>query len=271
MFEEQFKPFIMKTRLKKLIIIALFGSIYFPIQQLQAQCGAGFTSAAVNFDMQYMVPTALPSSPVNYTFGRNGMQLKWTGVNTFRGPGAEHTGEGLSFGVGNDLEFIVGNGADTLIFDKEVTNLRFSVYDIDISQRMVVTAKNALGAAINITTLARASGTTLTIAGSGTTSASATASSTAVALTATNATANVTIAGPVKSVVLTFTKASGTDSIYISDISACNNNTTTGVFATNYQAMSLPEIGQPSYMMASFEVLLVLSTTTILSPKLAII
>lgn len=242
----------MKTLLQKLVSIVIFASIYFTTQQLHAQCGAGFTNAQINFDMHYFETTSMPTSPLNFAIGKNKMRFAWTGTNTLNGTVATHSGQGGSFGAGNDMQYTVGNGADTLVFDKEVSNLRFSVYDIDKSQRMVVTARNAAGTSINITTLARVSGSTLTILGSGSTSASATASSTAVANNATNATANVTIAGPVKTVILTFTKATGTDPVFISDITACNNNTTTGVFPTNYQAISTPEAGQPHYTVASY-------------------
>lgn len=245
----------MRSTLQRLVIIVTIIANLSHKSKAQAVCGVGYTKAVVNFDMQYFLTTTLPTSPVNYMFGTNSMRHSWTGTNTFRGVSSDHTGSGSSFGSGKDLKFTVGSGADTLVFDKEVTNLKFSVYDIDLQQRMVVTARNAAGTAINITTLARASGTTLTITGSGTTSATAAASSTAVANTATNATANVTINGPVKTVILTFTKTGGaaTDSLYISDISACNNNSTTQVWPSNYQSINTPEAGQPSFTLACYK------------------
>jgi hypothetical protein len=223
-----------------------------------AQCGAGFTSAAINFDMQYLTST-LPASPVNYMFGKNSMRFAWsrtgTNTNTFAGITGAHTASGSGFGIGNDLKFDVNIGADTMVFDDEVTNLRFSVYDIDIRQNLTVTARNAAGTALNIT-MARVSGTNLTITGSGTTSALAsTVTTTNIANTSTDGTANITIAGPVKTVILTFTKSSGTaiDSIYISDISACNNNSTTGVWPLNYQSVNTPDAGMPSFVLAAYK------------------
>jgi hypothetical protein len=249
----------MKPYLKKLIIILCVSWLFLKNNTAQAQCAAGYTSDTINWDMQYYSGNYLPNPDGRNTvfaIGKNSMRLSWSGTNTFRGPVLTasgpvnvHTGETNTFGRGNDLRFIVGNGADTLTFDQEVMNLKFSVSDIDISHRMYVTATNAAGTAINITTLARASGTTLTITGSGTTSALASASSTAVANTATNSVANVTIAGPVKQVVLRFTKASGTDSIFISDISACVQNSD---WAIGYQLVATPEIGQPSYVLAAY-------------------
>lgn len=243
----------MKPEFKKIIILLCISCCFGIYNSANAQCSSGYTSDTINWDMQYYSPNMLPTPNGNNTvfaIGKNSMRLSWSGTNTFRGgANTEHTGEANSFGRGRDLKFVVGNGADTLTFDQEVMNLKFSVYDIDISHSMQVTATNASGTSVNITTLARASGTTLTISGSGTATATATANSTAVANTATNATANVTIAGPVKRVVLRFTKASGTDSIYISDISACVQSSN---WAVGYQLVSTPEIGEPSYVLASY-------------------
>lgn len=244
----------MKTLLQKLVSIVLFVSIYFTNQHLHAQaCGAGFSYAAINWDMQYFTPDTTYSTSINYAFGSNVMQFKSTGTNTFRGTTAEHTGEGTSFGKGNDLKYLVGNGADTLIFDKEVSNLQFSIYDIDNGQQVVVTGKNAAGTAQTLTVAKdSAASTTLSVGLSGgSTVATATATAANVNLTARGATANFTIAGPVKTVTLTFTKSSGTDSIYISDIAACNDTLKAKKFAKNYQAVSAPESGQPTYMLAS--------------------
>src|SRR5512137_325076 len=80
-----------------------------------AQCGAGYTQVAVNWDWQYF--DTLPASSFRFTFGKSAMQLKWTGTNTINGTTGAHTGSGSGFGTGDDLKFVVGNGADTLIFD----------------------------------------------------------------------------------------------------------------------------------------------------------
>ena len=183
------------------------------------------------------------------------MRFAWTGAsNTFRGVTGAHTGSTSSFGTGADIKFDVVTGADTLVFNDEVSNLKFSLYDIDNRHRVVVTATNAIGTAQNIT-MARVSGTNINITGSGSTSATANVTTTTnIANTSTDGTVNVTIAGPVKNVIITISKSSGStsDALYISDISACNNNTTSGVFTTNYHSISPPEAGQPWYILASY-------------------
>lgn len=183
------------------------------------------------------------------------MRFAWTGAsNTFRGVKGAHTGSTSSFGTGADIKFDVVTGADTLVFNDEVSNLKFSLYDVDNRHRIDVTARNASGAALNVT-MARVSGTNIAITGSGGNTPRADVSSTTnIANTSTDGTVNVTVAGPVKTVIITITKSGGStsDSLYISDISACNNNTTSGVFTTNYHSISTPEAGQPWYILASY-------------------
>jgi hypothetical protein len=126
------------------------------------------------------------------------------------------------------------NRLHTIVFDKEVSNLRFSVYDIDRNQVMNVRAYNAAGTALNVG-LVRATSGTITVTGHNSNSATATADADSRGVTEIQGTANVTIAGPVKRVVLTFTSTvAGNDQIWISDITACNNNTTTGTWAIGY-------------------------------------
>lgn len=242
----------MKTFLQKLVSIAILVSIYFSSHQLHAQCGAGYTRAVINWDLHYFGSTP-PASPLYFSFGKNEMRLGWSTA-TFRGVTGAHTGSGSSFGNGRDIKFDAVTGTDTLVFNDEVSNLKFSVYDIDNRHRVTVTATNAAGTSQNIT-VAKISGTNLTVSGSGTpTAIASTTSTTNIANTSTDGTANFTIAGPVKTVIIAISKTSGTstDSLYISDISACNNNAVTGVFATNYHSISTPETGQPWYILASY-------------------
>lgn len=238
----------MKPLFRTTITFVFAISIYLLGLTSYAQCGAGYTSASINWDMQYYNNSILPSSGINYMIGKNSMQHKWTGSNTFNGVVNTHTGEGSSFGTGNDLQYTVGNGADTLIFEKEVSNLKFSVYDIDNGQTLTVTATNAAGTAQNIT-IAKVSGTVLTITGNGTTSGiAANLLSASASNASSDGTANITIAGPVKKVTLTFTKLVGTDNIFISDISACIY----GNWMTNYQAIATPEEGQDTLLLVSY-------------------
>ncbi len=177
----------------------------------------------------------------------------YTGTNIV-GENATHTGETGSYGTGADVQ-LMGDGAVTTTFQNSVTNVKFSVYDIDYNQKVTVTALNG-ATAINVT-MVKVSGTNLTIAGSGTTSASATAGATnAIALTSSDGTINVDIAGPVTSFTITVTQtgtkttgpASGQEdgSFWISDLQACS----VGTFSANYRSVSQPLTGMPSYVLA---------------------
>ena len=239
----------MKTYLQKPIFILLIGIGCILTQKAYGQT----TSDTINWDLQYF--KTLPATGVNYMMGVNSMRMSWTAAasntNTFLGRNALHTGEVTSFGRGNDVMFNVSAGADTLVFADTVRTLKFSIYDIDVRQNVTITAKDISGTAINITTLAKANIlSTITIAGSGTTSASATSQviSLDIANNSDLATVNVTINGPVKTVILTFTKNNTTaDPIWISDISA----NVVGSWPTNYQTVSTPEAGQHSYVIAN--------------------
>lgn len=243
----------MKKLLQNLILII---SIILFNHTAKAQC---ISSDTLNWDWQYM--NVLPVSGVNFMFGTSSMRLSWTAAasntNALIGTGGatsngkiqpRHTGEAASFGFGSDLQFNVSAGADTFVFADTVRNLKFSIYDIDQRQTVTITARDISGAAIPITTLAKTNvASTLTIAGSGTNSASAAfPTTTNIANNSNLAAVNVTINGPVKTVILTWTKSNTTaDSIWISDISA----NVVGCWPNGYQAISAPESGQHNYVL----------------------
>ncbi len=158
-----------------------------------------------------------------------------------------NTGEAGSRGSGADVQYR-GNGTITITFDNPVSAASFSIYDIDRSQKVAVTAMNG-ATPVNIT-MAKLSGVVLTIAGSGTPAPTATAAAVNVANTSTDGTINVDIAATITSITITVTltaSGSGEDgSFWLSDISAC----VTGSFPTNYYAVSQPYPGQPAYVLA---------------------
>lgn len=248
----------MKCVLQKLVLASIVLVSYLFTQNVYAQatCGVGYKKATINHDAQYF--STLPTSTINYMFGRNNMRFSWsktgTNTNTFSAITGSHTGSGSSFGTGNDMKFDVNTGTDTLVFDNEVTNLKLSVYDVDIRSILTVTAKNAAGTSLNVT-MAKVSGTNLTIAGTATAPTATASSTTNIANTSTDGTVNITVAGPVKTVILAFTKYSGSvvDSVFISDISACNNNSNTSPWATNYQSINTPDPGMPSFVLAAYK------------------
>jgi GEVED domain len=238
----------------------------FKSHQANAQCIAGYTRDTLKWDYldflpntgRYIAPTAyinLAKSQTQYfTFGTQNVKVthNYSGSND-PGDDATHTGSAGSYGTGADVHFL-GNGVVTITFDSAVQAAKFSLYDIDRSQRVTVTALN--GIIPVAVTMARVSGTVLTIAGSGTFSASATASLTNLANTSTDGTANVDIAGPVTSITLTITLTStggggsGEDgSFWISDVIACSK----GSLPSNYYAVSKPFTNQPAYVLMSLD------------------
>lgn len=202
---------------------------------VRAQC----TSALVNWDAHYF--RVNPPSGTAFTVGTNSMQLGYV-TTTLSGINTTNTAEASSYGAGADLSF-TGNGTVTLTFRTEVQNVKFSLYDIDASQKATISATNAASGAQTVT-LSKISGTVLTIVSG--TAATATANATAVANTSTDGTVNVDIAGPVKTITIVLSNTAG--DYWISDVNAC----VTGDFPTNYYAVSTPEAGQPDYFLVSY-------------------
>ncbi len=242
----------MKTLLK-LTLFLLLAVNGIETYESHAQCGAGYTQVATNWDWQYF--DTLPASSFRFAFGKSGIQYKWGGgVNTFYGTDGNNTGEASSYGTGNDLKFLKNNAAkDTIIFDNEVSSVKFSLYDIDNSQGVAITAKNAAGTALNIT-FSVVSGSGVVVSNSGTTTPSCTSAG-MKSNTDNKAMLNVDIAGPVKTIYLSYTRTGGSassgDTICVSDISACLTNSIAN-WTTNYQAVSTPQAGQPTYTLATY-------------------
>lgn len=191
-----------------------------------------------------------------FAFGSNTLTIShnYTG-NNVPGENTTHTGSAGSFGTsgsGADVQFI-GNGAITFTFADPVQDLQFSLFDIDRSQRVQFAASNG-ATPVNIS-LARVSGTTLTISNNNSPTAFVTANTTTVAGTSTDATVNVSIPGPVTSVTMTITLSGacssscgtgGTEnrSFWLSDIYGC----TVSSFPDNYYEISRPFTGMPGYV-----------------------
>src|SRR5690606_15136316 len=85
-----------------------------------------------------------------YMFGANKLVVthNYSNDNNILGDNTSHTGESGSFGSGADVQFIV-DGAVTFTFDQPVSNLQFSLYDVDRSQVATFTANNS-GTPVNI-------------------------------------------------------------------------------------------------------------------------
>jgi len=229
-----------------------------------AQC----TTATINWDnLDYLqrnntnysayITTAQFADMVqtqSFTLGTNRLTIatNFTTTNII-GENGTHTGSGSSNGSGDDIEF-KGDGTLTFTLAAAVSNLKFSLYDIDYNQKVAVTALNGT-TPVNVT-LAKVSGT-IVIGGTATAPTATADATTAVATTSTDGTVNVSIAGPVTIVHIvlsqTGTKTNGffsgqeDGSFWLSDISACVSTD----FQNNYYQVSKPFTGQPSYVLAA--------------------
>lgn len=230
------------------------------IHRADAQCGVGYTNAQLNWDnidflpsnnTRYTTyyPTAAFPYNQNFTIGTRRLNFVMAPqanitLNGENGTNTGHTGSLAT--AGDDVQFTTTSAANTtstMIFDADVANVRFSLFDLDASQRVTITATNAASVAQTIT-VANANGTSgIVIAGSGTVTATATGPATGYASTDNRGTINITIAGPVRQIILTYSNATG--DIWLSDINAC----VTGTFPNNYQAISRPFTGQPQYVL----------------------
>jgi hypothetical protein len=227
---------------------------------LVVSLGAAFSAssqcstASLNWDALDYLPTSGYSnttaqnlSPNQYfAFGKNRLNITYSGC-TSVGENATHTGSTGSYGAGEDVQF-TGNGTITLTFTTAVSNLKFSVYDIDKGQTIAITALNS-GVSTPVTVAkANTSSTAITITGSIVTSNTGNESE------GTNTTSvNVDVAGPVTSVTLTVTNSNtrnggSADSDYwLSDIEAC----VTGTFPSGYYQVSRPYTGMPAYVLVA--------------------
>ena len=234
--------------LKRLISVPLLFAFAFCNNSSFSQC----TNANVNWDNLDYISTQTNANYATYintpTLVANMVQIQRFTIGTNRvvfstnlpstgilGENTTHTGESGSFGTGADAYF-TGNGTITLTFDTAVSNFQFSIYDLDVSQNVTVTAFE--GAAARAVTLTKPSGGNVTIAGNvGTGAGSNQANNVNVA------TLNIAVAGPLTTVTLVFGGTAG--DFWISDVQACVYRS----FPNNYYAISQPFTGQPSYVL----------------------
>ncbi|MBK7560979.1 MAG: T9SS type A sorting domain-containing protein [Chitinophagaceae bacterium] len=152
------------------------------------------------------------------------------------GENATHTGSAGSNGAGEDVAFNA-NGTITMTFDTAVSNVLFSLYDIDLQQVATITAFE--GVTARPVVLTKPAGGNLVIAGN-----VATAPNVAQGNASTVGTLNVAVAGPLTSITIVITGTAG--NFWLSDIQACVYRN----FPTDYYAISQPFTGQPAYILA---------------------
>lgn len=217
-----------------------------------SQCLPGSSIANTNWDnLDYLVTTgsysgfvtAAMSQTQAFAIGVNRVVVNYPATITTTGENTTHTGEGGSFGTGADVQY-GGNGNITFTFDTMVNNFQFSLFDIDNSQRVNVTAVNDLAVPL-IITMTKPAGGTVVITGSGTTNAQGVAPAVAQANTSNLATLNIQIAGPVKTVTVALSGTAG--DVWLSDFTACVNNG----FPVDYFLASRPFTGQPTYVIGT--------------------
>lgn len=218
----------------------------------RAQCLAGSNTANLNWDnLDYLITTgnyatyvtAAMSQTQAFAIGVNRVVITYPGTITTVGENVTHTGEGGSVATGADVQY-AGNGAITITFNNEVNNFQFSLYDIDVNQRVNVTAVNTAATPLNIV-MTKPAGGAVTITGSGTTNAQGLANATAYSNAVNTATLNLAIAGPVKTVTITVSGTAG--DFWLSDFIAC----VVGTFPNNYFVDSQPFTGQPTYVIGT--------------------
>ena len=215
-----------------------------------AQCAAGWNNATLKWDnLDYLVTSGTYAAFVTpvmrdtqyFAFGVNRVAFRLNGISP--------TGDNITNTAGTtaaDAEF-QNNGTITITFDTTVRNLQFSLFDIDASQVVNVTAQDPGGAPLLINMGITTAGI-ITVAGSGTASATATANGTAAANNDNRGNVNVTIAGSalgIKTIRLTLSGTAG--NFWLSDLVGC----VFGAFPINYYLSQAPWVGQPAYYLVT--------------------
>ena len=228
--------------------------------QAQAQC----TTSVIDWDYREFFArnsstirgyVSLAQSQTQYfAMGTNKVTAThtYTSNSSIAGDNTDNTAEAGSYGTGADVEF-TGNGTVSFSFANSVTNLKFSLYDIDRGQRVQITAFNG-ATAINVT-MTKIGGSVLTISNNNSTTAEVNASNTTVDNSNTNGTINIDIAGTVTSFNIIVSNTGTCSSscggggdedgqYWISDITACSS----GSFPATYYIVSRPFTGMPGYV-----------------------
>lgn len=248
------KTYLMKTLISSLVLMSM-GILSF------GQCPAGASAATVNWDnLDYLSQTGTYTGFVTtammrtqkFAIGRNKLSIVIPSTISTIGENLGNTAEAGSFGTGADVQYN-GNGAITITFDTVVYNLKFSLYDIDASQAVTVSAQDPSAVpvplSINISPVLPG---IITVVGNNTSIATATATATAAGKTDTRASLNISIAGNnpatakgVKKLTVSLSGAAG--DFWLSDISAC----VFGNFPLNYFISEKPWTGQPAYYLVT--------------------
>ncbi|GEM_PF-7009290 len=188
----------------------------------------------LNFDNSLFAAKFFPTS---FTMGSAGpVTITATGSDWENATGSFVTYPPNSNGSGAALSLyptggIGATGSYTITFARDITDVAFSIFDIDGSQGLTLTGQNSAGTAVTVTgqtlaSLNNYSGSTASISNSGTTAlniAGATAGWTPNNNRSSSwAGVNIFVAGPVRSITIGITTGNinGDGTIFISDITA---------------------------------------------------
>jgi hypothetical protein len=234
-----------------------------------AQCGAGYTSAIVNWDnLDYLHANGYYGvvNPVTgqafvtssmwqtqkFAIGTNFLTTSTTipayAAAALSGDRTVHTGDAGSH-TGADLHFdpTTAGQTITLTFETEVQNLSFTLNDIDRGAIFTINATNASGTLQTINYSLYAS--SILTAGGTSNWRTFTASNTNPSYTSNIGAVTISITGPVKNIVIKDSILGSNDEFFLSDITACVANPG---FPTNYHyPYTQPFTGQPSYFLAN--------------------
>lgn len=254
--------------MKKLFTLILSANMFFafavfsiaPSNKITAQCPGGYTQSQLNWDNLDFLPSAngsyTPSyvsgiTPYNQNFTMGTRRVNFTIAPSNRitldGENAVNTADAGSFGTpGDDVQVTTTNNGNTTItitFDVDVANVRFSLFDLDNNQVVTIGAGNTALVPQPITVTNANAGSGIVIAGSPGITPAATGPGVDYGNADNNGTINVSIPGPVKTIVILLNNATG--DIWLSDINAC----VTGSFPNNWRNISRPFTGMPSYIL----------------------
>lgn len=249
---------LMKKHYRLLLFSLLFYSASLLTGNVNAQCPGGYTQSQLNWDWLDFLPSTgssytswytgpLSSSrPYTQTFSIGTRRVQFTMASTssftLNGENATNTAHSGSFATaGDDVQFTTSTNSSrtiTMEFDTDVANVQFSIFDLDAGQRITFAATNS-SAVAQAVTLTLANGTSgIAISGQ-----QATGPGVSYANNDNRGTLNVSITGPVQTITMTLSTASG--DFWLSDINAC----VTGSFPSNWREVSRPFTGMPAYIL----------------------
>ncbi len=230
-----------------------------------SQCGVGYTQARTEWDnLDYYYAggpysayiTAAQARTQRFAIGSNYFTIAVSASVTIGGDVTSHAGDVTVGGIaytGSDIQYQPTAVAQTITitFNNEVSNASFTLYDIDRDAVFALVATNAASVAQAATVTLQ--GSTILSVGGVPTARTITANSTNISSPDNRGTATISIAGPVKTIVLTNTVLGSDSFFWLSDIVAC----VTGSFPTEYQRTSdnEPFVGpagnQPDYVLVT--------------------